>query len=269
MNLYKKCVIGLVMVGMVGFTGCGDDDDPSIENQFENIRNNYTDLLLGFDVTTYGRVFEPIFGKVKSIEQISYHATWDAAADKVKEGDPSYKTFSQFNEAGFLTLSKQFEPISASKKLREYNSIEYKLDSKNRKIEAITEIFVYENNTDETTSTKYISREAHTTYDDANKKATVLLYDRADKDADLILSSKTVYQLQENGRIDTNSYTTYQKSSETDGDDLDRVTYIRKTVDERDSHGNWIVTYEIQEDHYNETPNLYVYGYTKRTIVYY
>ena len=268
MNLYKQCVIGLAMVGMVGFTGCGDDDDPSIENQFENIRNNYTDLLLGFDVTTYGREFEPVFGKVKSIEQISYHATWDAAADKVKEGDPYDKIFSQFNEAGFLTSSKRYEVMSNNKYRVSYSE-EYTLDSKNRKTKVVSETFPYEKGTDETTSNNYVDDETHITYDDADKKATVLRYSRANKNADLILLSKTVYRLQENGRIDANSYTQYQKSSETEGDDLDKISSKQKTVDERDSHGNWTFTYRINENYYNGTPSVSVNSYYKRIIVYY
>ena len=266
MNLYKQCVIGLAMVGMVGFSGCGDDDDPALETQFDNVWDNYTDLLLGMDVSGFG-LFDPVYGKVKSIEQVSYHnATWDAAASKVKEGDPSYKTFSQYNEAGFLTLSKSFQLLSASKKFKEINLTEYTLDSKNRKIKEVREDFIYEKETDETSSDKYISREVHTTYDDAKKEATALEYIRAKKDADLILTTKTVYRLLENGRIDQSSQTTYQKSAE---DDMDKISNVHKVVNEKDSHGNWIVTYTYQESHHNETPSVSVYGYNKRTIVYY
>jgi len=270
MNLYKQCVIGLAIVGMVGFAGC-KDDDPSLEDQVKYVLNNYTDLLNGYGNDGYDGRSGPVYGKVKSIEEISYAATWDAAASKVKEGDPSYKAFSQYNEAGFLTLSKSFQPISASKKFRESYSTEYKLDSKNRKIEAITETFIYANTTDETTSNKYISYEAHTTYDDAKKIATVLEYYRSNKDAELILSTKKEYSLQENGRIDPSSYTEYQKSAEAEaeGDDINKISYVRKTVDEKDSHGNWTLTYQISENYYNEKPDMNVSGYTKRTIVYY
>ena len=266
MNLYKQCIIGLAMVGMVGFAGCKDDKDPSIENQFENVMDNYTDLLFGldFNIIGHGNMIDPVYGKVKSIEVISYNnSTWDAAANKVKEGAPSYKTFSQFNEAGFLTSSKYFNNVSASNELRVSSSAEYTLDNRNRRIKEATETFSY--STDETTS--YITHEVHTTYDDANKTATVLYYSRANKDADLILTTKTVYPLLENGRIDQSSYTQYQKSAE--ADDMDKINYSKKIVDEKDSHGNWIVTYTYEENHYNETPQVSVYGYIKRTIVYY
>ena len=272
MKMYKQCMIGLAMVGMIGFAGC-KDDDPSMEEQFSTVRDNYNDLLLDPNISWYVTMYEPVYGKVKSIEETYYTTSWDATNKKVNVGDPNNRFLTEYNPAGFKTLEKTFELITPAdsevKKFRVRSSIEYTLDSRNRQIEAVERNVTYESGTSEVIFEEFVTYKTTTAYDDAKKEATVLEYRWDRNSEEFTLISKTVYKLMDNGRIDYNSHTTYQKS-ETD-DDMDKLSYSREIVTERDSHKNWIVFYFIEKIYNNngELTNTYSYEYRTRDFVYY
>jgi len=286
MKMYKQCMMGLVVAGMIGFTGCKDDvkeNTPNLEDQFTNARDNYNDLLLDPSISAYITMYEPIYGRVESIEEVQYNnATWDNTNDEVKAGNPSYKTYTEYNTVGFKTLEEFFQVISTGnppvQKFRKNSTIEYTLDSRNRQIESIQKAIVYESSTSLEVHEVYPTYRYVTTYHDVDKEATVLEYFWDRNTDEYVLQSKTVYKLMSNGRIDWNSYTTYLKNDEADnenvddnGDEWNRPRYSNEIVTERDSHRNWTLFYSL-ENYYNndgdEIDYRYVYNYKTRVFKY-
>ncbi|NDV67819.1 hypothetical protein [Dysgonomonas sp. 25] len=244
----------------VSFTSCSDDD-PSLTKQFDHASENYTDLLGGVIDPNQGWSYDPIYGKVKSVEEKEYsRTTWNSTANKpvASEADLSNKIITEYNKSGFVIKTTDYDLYNDGLKIASVE--EYTLDSKNRPIFSKRTVYTYSASTTES----YVDLEYTITYNDKEKKATRTgVYYLTD--GTVYGTSKTVFDLYKNGRINYLSYTNYTRAL---GDDMNTPNSSHNLIKEDlDNHKNWTVAYYRVTDHVNNT--VAVTDYTTRTIVYY
>ncbi|NDV67820.1 hypothetical protein [Dysgonomonas sp. 25] len=246
--------LSLSLAATVSFTSCSDDD-PSLREQFDYASDNYTDLM-GSNLNAY-----PIYGKVKSIETKKYYATWNSATNKpsVLETDLYAKALTEYNKDGFIVKETTYGYPSDGWKVA--TVVDRTLDYKNRPVLDKTTTYTYG-----ATPTTYVSREERVTYDDVNKKATVVNVP-FDSDGNEGVAIKRVYNLLKNGRVDPSSYTEYTKAA---GDDMNKPSYSKDWItDGLDSHKNWTILYRKDVYHTSNPVYTSISNYSTRDIVYY
>lgn len=276
----KTKLFALSLFAALTFTACSSDDDPSFEDQYKNVTDNYTDLLGGYlnqGDYNYLRTGGPVYGQVKTIEETSYRAEWDSATNSPKKLYLDYsiaysgcKSISEYNRSGFLTSVKTFEFNTVSnlkdRELRLSTVTNYTLDGRNRAIESTTTKYVYQNPIDVNSSSNYISQTVTTTYDDNKKTALVVTKYKYNESAEFTIT-KNEYELLNNGRIDASSYINYQKATTENPDDYNKPSYGNSTETVRDNHNNWTIGYQINRSYAIKLTSIN--GYRERTITYY
>lgn len=257
--------LGLSLAATVSFTSCSDDD-PSLREQVDYVKDNISDLLAGDINGSYYDDYETVYGTVKTIEQKDYHtARWDSTKNEpvVSSTDISYKYTSEFNKSGFLTKETAYSVYKTSDGNLNLNyAIENTLDHRNRPV--FTKQIDYQYNYSTSVSLGSSRIESTIEYDDKNGIATVIT-SNYDTSGTQTSTTKKVHDLLDNGRLDEDAYTEYVRAAV--GDDLTEPSFAKERVKVKDSKKNWTLAYTKYM--YLSSKTTYVNYYSTRDIVYY
>ncbi|GHV60954.1 hypothetical protein FACS1894195_0680 [Bacteroidia bacterium] len=216
-NYLSVALMGTVITAAVALDGCKKDEDGVDLNNPKTLEQ------------ISPRVSDGLYGNVKSIITTDYNLSADGAytldADTANftvdptKAKKSYESTTEYNQAGYITLEGYAQYNSDGTTKNYENKTVTTLDSKNRPLTRV-QTNTSDGRTSTTTST--------CVYDDANKTATVTV-----KDGDGTELSQTVYDLDENGNVDTGNSVSYRPTA------FESTPYrVVKTVTVKDEHGN-------------------------------
>jgi hypothetical protein len=243
------------------FTACSNDDEeipqPTIPEENEYIK--YVDLKR----STYGFIKD-----VKEAERIFFdRAEWNYETESVDKKYMTNKKKFYFDENGALTQSEEFNTyksvVGDKIELILYRTKEeiYSYDDKYRITKEISRGF---SGLEETLNNE---RVISYTYDETNKRVTIVTEYKFDPDASL----KQIWPLDENGRIDDTYVEFYEKTDSSAA----TAKRLRDSLETRlirgyDAKGNSTSSYISNTYGYDDhTKEIYIGSYWEHNFIYY
>ncbi len=252
----KRFYIPILLIFYLGtvFTACKNDDDDF--SQEESI-GNVTDC-----------VADGLYGNVKTIDETYYYNTQWLNDNSIKKGFIECKNTTTYTTSGYCK-----EIITYSNSISGFIQPSQKttitiFDKKNRPLEQVSEYY----STEGTAKPMYI----RTTYTYNDKEKEAIATEEHSNDGKKYTKTliKIIYKLKDDGRIDYENYTVYGDSSLKSVIDTipeDEPVYTYETVQEKDSHGNWIKQYNKATSNKSDDNEVTVLisNYIERIISYY
>ena len=241
---------------------CSSDGDEIIETHQTPVSTKGPYYLDNYVETQFNSLIDfGIAGELKSTEMIFYDSQWDDNNGSPAIGDANTKHSLSFNEKGYLTYHGEYSLSNTDK----YRESSYRYDERNRIASVI--------GTDLTLSIPSYSKYIYS-FDEIKRTVTMVEYLSSDNHATYTPSSKTVYQMKNDGSIDYESFTQYKIEENSMARNVKSFSapanQVSFNIVKKDNKGYWTECY-IKEEGTSiaaRPTNSSVSSYIKRTNQY-